>query len=104
MDGFLLRVFRVHVRIQFMSAFRAYTVAELGVCMPRYVIFNPFPALVIIPDVMAVHAYGQDSLQRLDMLISLFQRLDTLGQFNLICSSPSFTLARSSLALKGFSI
>ena len=51
----------VEIRIMFFQAFGTQAVAELGIRVFGYVFFEPFPALPVIPDLVTMHADGQDT-------------------------------------------
>ena len=51
----------------FFQAFGTQAVAEFCIRVFGNVFFEPFPALPVIPDLVTMHADGQDALESLDM-------------------------------------
>ena len=83
----LSRCFAALVRLgigeMFLHAFGANAMAELGIGVFHNIFFEPLPTLFVVSYLMAVHAGGQDSPERFNMLEGILQLLDSFGKSDL---------------------
>ncbi len=72
----------------FLEAFGTQAMAEFGFRMVLDVILQPFPGFLVVPNLLAMHTDGNESLKRFDMGQSILEFFDPVRQSGLQFDDP----------------